>query len=125
MSETGYDTKPAGRRHEVRDVQTRPIVTFAVGLIMLTGVVLLLMGWLFHYFAERQAKLDVPTSPLALTQEGPPEPHLEVVLDQELRKVRADEQAMLHSYGWVDQQAGTVRIPIDRAMTLLTERGLR
>ena len=32
---------------------------------------------------------------------------------------------MLHSYGWVDQQAGIVRIPIDRAMTLLTERGLR
>jgi hypothetical protein len=125
MGETRTDTEPAGRRHEIRDVQTRPIVAFAVGLIMLTGVVLLLMGWLFHYFAGRQAKLDVPTSPLAVTQERPPEPHLEVVLDQELRQLRADEQAMLYSYGWVDQQAGIVRIPIDRAMTLLTERGLR
>jgi hypothetical protein len=125
MSETGSGTEPAGRRHEVRDVQPRPIVTFAVGLIMLTGVVLLLMGWLFHYFAERQAKLAVPASPLAVIQEGPPEPHLEVVFDQELRQLRADEQALLHSYGWVDQQAGIVRIPIDRAMTLLTERGLR
>jgi hypothetical protein len=32
--------------------------------------------------------------------------------------------AILHSYGWVDEQAGLVRIPITRAMELLTERGL-
>jgi hypothetical protein len=123
MPETGPGTESAGR-HEARDVQVRPIATFAVGLIMLTGVVLLLMGWLFQYFAARQAQLDVPVSPLAVTQDGPPEPRLEVVLDQALREVRADEQATLHSYGWVDQQAGTVRIPIDRAMSLLMERGL-
>ena len=30
----------------------------------------------------------------------------------------------MHSYGWVDQQAGVVRIPIDRAMELLAQRGL-
>ena len=124
MIETSHGTEPDGRHHEVRDVQIRPIVTLGVGLIMLTGVVLLLMGGLFQYFAVRQAKLDVPASPLAMTQEGPPEPRLEVVLDQELRRVQADEQAMLHSYSWVDQQAGIVRIPIDRAMTLLIERGL-
>jgi hypothetical protein len=87
--------------------------------------VLLLIGWLFDYFAARQAKLDVPISPLAVSQQAPPEPRLEVVLDQVLREVRADDEAMLYSYAWVDQQAGTVRIPIDRAMTLLTERGLR
>ncbi len=30
----------------------------------------------------------------------------------------------MHSYGWVDQPAGVVRIPIDRAMELLAQRGL-
>ena len=59
-----------------------------------------------------------------MAQEGPPEPRLEVVLDQVLQEVRADESAFLHSYGWVDRQAGVVRIPIDRALTLLLERGL-
>ena len=34
------------------------------------------------------------------------------------------EEQTLHSYGWVDQQAGVVRIPIDRAMELLAQRGL-
>jgi hypothetical protein len=123
MGETWHDTEQAGR-HEVRDVQVRPIATIAIGLVMLTGVVLLLMGWLFNHFAARQAKLDVPPSPLRVAQEGPPEPRLEVVLDQVLQEVRADESAFLHSYGWVDRQAGVVRIPIDRAVTLLLERGL-
>ena len=124
MGETWRGAEQAGRGHEVRDVQVRPIATFAIGLVMLTGVVLLLMGWLFNHFAARQAKLDVPPSPVGVTREGPPEPRLEVVLDQVLQEVRADESALLHSYSWVDRQAGIVRIPIDRAMTLLLERGL-
>jgi hypothetical protein len=124
MSEMLPGVEQAGRRRELSDVQVRPIATCAVGLVILTGVVLLLTGWLLNYFAARQAELDVPASPLAVAQEKPPEPRLEVVLDQVLREVRADEDALLHSYGWVDRQAGIVRIPIDRAMTLLTERGL-
>ena len=31
---------------------------------------------------------------------------------------------MLDSYGWVDKNAGVVRIPIDEAMKLTLERGL-
>ena len=124
MGETWHGAEQAGRGHEVRDVQVRPIATFAIGLVMLTGVVLLLMGWLFNHFAARQAKLDVPPSPVGVAREGPPEQRLEVALDQVLQEVRADESAMLHSYSWVDRQAGIVRIPIERAMTLLLERGL-
>jgi hypothetical protein len=114
----------AGSRRIVSDVPVRSIATFAVGLVILTGVVLLLTGWLLNYLAARRAELQMPVSPLAVTQEKPPEPRLEVILDQVLREVRADEDALLHSYGWVDRQAGIVRIPIERALTLLTERGL-
>jgi hypothetical protein len=31
---------------------------------------------------------------------------------------------LLEGYGWVDRSAGTVRLPIERAMQLLLERGL-
>jgi hypothetical protein len=34
------------------------------------------------------------------------------------------EEQQLHSYGWVDQSAGSVHIPIDQAMQLIAERGL-
>jgi hypothetical protein len=37
---------------------------------------------------------------------------------------RAEEEAWFHSYGWLDKDAGLVRIPIDRAMSLIAERGL-
>jgi len=39
-------------------------------------------------------------------------------------RLRANEDAVLNSYGWADRRAGTVRVPIDRAMDLLVERGL-
>jgi hypothetical protein len=41
-----------------------------------------------------------------------------------LAELRAAEDADLNSYGWIDRKAGKVRIPIDRAMQLLLDRGL-
>ena len=41
-----------------------------------------------------------------------------------LQKFREEEEHLLTSYGWVDQNAGVVRLPIDRAKALLLERGL-
>ena len=39
-------------------------------------------------------------------------------------EIRIDEEQTLSTYDWVDQKAGTVRIPIDRAMDLIAQRGL-
>ena len=38
--------------------------------------------------------------------------------------LRQSENAALSSYAWVDRSRGFVRIPIDRALALTTERGL-
>jgi len=38
--------------------------------------------------------------------------------------MRAREDEILTTYGWVDRNAGIVRIPIDAAMKLTLERGL-
>lgn len=35
-----------------------------------------------------------------------------------LDELRGQEQKALQSYGWVDQQAGVVRLPMDRAIEL-------
>jgi hypothetical protein len=37
--------------------------------------------------------------------------------------LRREEDAILTSYGWVDRQAGVVRIPIDVAMQQVLEEG--
>lgn len=61
--------------------------------------------------------LGVLTPTTTPTVIGPSEP-------LNLRSFREREDAVLSTYDWVDRNAGTVRIPIERAKELLLERGL-
>jgi hypothetical protein len=53
----------------------------------------------------------------------PPGPILEIDSERDLAAFRQREDAQLHSYGWIDRSAGTVHIPIERAMDLMAEDG--
>jgi len=44
---------------------------------------------------------------------------------QEITDMHAREDLLLENYSWADQGKGTVRIPIERAMELLAQRGLQ
>jgi hypothetical protein len=54
----------------------------------------------------------------------PPEPRLQTNPRADLAELREREDRALNTYSWVDRNAGIVRIPIDRAMSLTLERGL-
>jgi hypothetical protein len=54
----------------------------------------------------------------------PPEPRLQVTAPKDLEQYKAAQEEILNNYGWVDQNAGIVRIPIDRAMDILVQKGL-
>ena len=54
----------------------------------------------------------------------PPMPRLQSAPITDLKDMRAAEEQILNGYGWVDQANGVVRIPIDRAIDLLAQRGL-
>jgi len=124
MAETPSSADSTSRHHEESDVQVRLILMFGIGLAVITIVVLLVAYWLFDDFAARWAKLQVPPSPLAETRQPLPEPRLQVAAAHDLQQMRTAENLVLSSYGWVDEAAGFVRIPIDRALELLLERGL-
>jgi hypothetical protein len=109
--------------HERRDVEVRRLVLFGVGLTVTVGLSLIAMWLLFAYFASHQPP-GTPASPLAAAHEIPPTPRLQVTPQADLAQMRRAEDAVLNSYGWVDRKAGTVRIPMDRAIELLTQRGL-
>jgi len=115
---------PSELRHEQSSLQFRPILLFAVGLVMLSVMTFAAMGWLFGHFAARQALIDVPPSPLADPRQVPPEPRLQITPSANLKRMREAEDAVLGNYRWVDREAGTVGIPIDRAIAILAERGL-
>ena len=38
--------------------------------------------------------------------------------------MQARDRERLNSYAWIDRETGTVRIPIERAMDLVAERGV-
>lgn len=55
----------------------------------------------------------------------PPTPNLPPVSSSdEWYALRDEQREILSTYGWIDQEAGVVRIPIDRAIDLSLERGL-
>jgi hypothetical protein len=52
-----------------------------------------------------------------------PQPAMLVDEPTALAAFRQHEEAILHGYGWVDEAAGTARIPVERAKELLLEKG--
>ena len=112
--------------HETRDVSIRPIARAAVGLGVGVILTVVLMQVLINFFASRESHESAPASPLAGAYglKAPPEPRLQTAPLDDLVALRAAEDATLHSYAWVDRDAGVARIPIERAIDLLAERGL-
>ena len=86
------------------------------------------VGLLYGFFSARQTTLSPPPPPLLEEAEEaelePPQPRLQRVPGVDLEQMRTIEDSILSSYGWVDEEAGVTRIPIDRAMELTLERGL-
>jgi hypothetical protein len=63
-----------------------------------------------------------PTQPLGPAAGLPPEEQWRASADgrrARLQELRGREQTALSGYGWVDQQAGVVRLPLDRAIELV------
>jgi hypothetical protein len=112
--------------HEQSDVNIRAILGFGAALFVVAAVVHVLIYVLFGYFDSRENAKVPAEYPLAATQEHrePPEPRLQTDPRQDLADLRAKEDEVLASYGWVDKNAGLVRIPIDAAVKLTLERGL-
>ena len=111
------------RSHETSDANIRNLIISGVLLCCLVIAGLLVSGGVFHYFVGHQG-LGPPASPFEDVRMLPPEPRLQVSAPKDLKQYKAAQGEILNSYGWVDQKAGVVRIPIDRAMDILVQKGL-
>jgi len=115
-----------GVRHETSDVNIGAVFGFGAALVVVALLINLLTYVLFRYFDAREGRRVTPQYPLAAGRETrvPPEPRLQTNPRQDLADFRARERETLTTYGWVDRNAGIVRIPIDEAIRLTLERGL-
>jgi hypothetical protein len=125
-------------KHEKSDVRIKPLIMFAVYLTIAAAIIHVMMYLLFQYFEDRAVISEGPPSPLAAERQAlPPEPRLQLSPSEEgqdrpnlrehpleeLKFMQAEERTALTEYGWVDQQSGVVRLPIERAKQLLFEKG--
>ena len=115
-------SEPEGKQ-ERSDIDVRSIFKFAIALIAVAVIVQVLMWVMFRQLDQRQARRDPQLSPLASkTRRLPEEPRLQRTPVPDLNAIRKLEHDTLYSYGWIDEKNGVVRIPIDVAMKLITER---
>ena len=135
--------------YEHSDIGTAGVLYFLAGLIVAGLLVYFVVDGVYSYLDKRAAAEQAPVSPLvtnapADTRHLPPEyktdseradyekylekkfpaPQLETDERTQLNRVRVLEESALSTYDYIDKNAGTVRIPIDRAMDLIAQRGL-
>lgn len=111
--------------HERTDVNVRAILWFCGGLVLIAAVIHVAVWLLFITFERRTAAADPAPAPLAQPAgQLPPSPRLQIRPVNDLKALRAEEDALLHAEGTAGEQPGVYRIPIERAKQLIVERGL-
>lgn len=112
------------RGHERRDFPVRGVVIFAAFLVLSAAVIHVALGGLYAGLVERRQARPPAVPPAGVGRQVPPPPRLQADPAGDLRELRRAERAVLESYGVVDRGAGVFRIPIERAMERIVERGL-
>jgi hypothetical protein len=137
MSTTSAASKTGAAPVQEDGVSFRGIIWFVAVIFVTTFVCQGLMAGLFKYFEYDVDKTDTGRAPLAAPARMPeikdgavlagspmPEPYLLADDPAPLEAFRANEEVLLSTYGVTDKNAGTYRIPIDRAKDLLLKQGL-
>jgi hypothetical protein len=127
---------PGEEGFERQDLSSRGVFAFLISLAV-GGLLVYFVVWgLYDFLDARQRSHQPQQSPLAKQSDADqrivspeevaqfPQPRLERNERVEIRDFRLKEEQTLNSYGWVDEKAGAVHIPIERAMQLLAQRGL-
>jgi hypothetical protein len=135
--ETKHDSTAGHGSYERQDLQSSGVLYFYLGLAVAVLLCILGLRGLFSVLERREKAVETPVNPLVThvpedtrhiapgyPQSAFPSPKLEEDERGQLNGILLSEEKTLYSYGWVDEKAGTVHIPIERAMELLAQRGL-
>lgn len=107
--------------HEPSGLSGRAVAKgFSVLFAVLAASLLLIAGLmiLFAKIAGGDATVDAPAQ---LAAPPPGVPKLDADQSGSLRALRSRERKVLTEYAWIDAEAGFARIPIKRAMEILSQ----
>jgi hypothetical protein len=95
---------------------------YILGVMFLTALVVVPM---YRFLGRREAAEQTPAATvLKPAAAAPAFPKLVASEPAVLTEFRAQEDAYLAGYGWVEKDEGIARMPIDEAMKIVAERGL-
>ena len=112
--------------HEISEIQPRPILAFLILIAVFSAFCFGIIVIYFRFLAADAAKHSPRPSPL-ITQGSarmPPEPRLQTNAWGDWDTYKADQDLQLGRYAWVNKDSLTVRMPIERAMEVVLQRGL-
>jgi hypothetical protein len=114
------------QRHEARDVNILAVSKFGIGLVLTTIASIFLVLGVFRYFELQQNATPPPTGTGVNVDARrlPPEPRLLENEPENLQRMRGAEDQVLNNYSWADDKHTLVKLPIERAIELLAQRGL-
>jgi hypothetical protein len=122
MNEHGHGAHPSpphvhpeGPGYETKDASIPALLRFLIGLVIFCTIVQFAMLGIYRVFDRSKPEKYQPKAPT-----NPPTNQYE-----QLRELRRNETQALSGYGWVDRKEGVVRIPIERAIALVAEKGVR
>lgn len=110
-----------------REINVKGIVRVAIALLVVAVVVHLLIWWLLRGFDRMDDRRDVRLTPIETANPQPedfPLPRLQTTPEQDLRLIREEEDRLIGRAGWVNQQQGTMRVPLDVAIDVIAARGV-
>jgi hypothetical protein len=97
---------------------------YVLGAMFLTALVLVPM---YRLLARVETAAQPEPAQVVKSETSEPAqtfPRLVTSEPRALAEFRAQEDALLEGYGWVEKDRGIVRIPIDEAMRIVAEHGL-
>jgi hypothetical protein len=126
---------------ETEDLSPQGVFYFMAGLAVVGLMIYFVVIGMYKFLDAYDRKHETPMNPMAVqTGVDPrtmsahqiqeqvdktfPKPVLEHSEQLQFGEVLEKQDRTLASYDWVDQKQGIVRIPIDKAMELLAQRGL-
>ena len=121
-----YGPTPPGAQHEHTDIDTSVGYKFALWLAVAMAISVVIVYGAFWFFEGQTKGADATAQkyPLAVGQaKTPPAPNLQTQPFKDVYLLRKGEAEKLTSYGWVDKEGGITRVPIDRAMEVMLQRG--
>ena len=121
-----YGPTPPGAQHEHTDIDPSVGYKFAGWLAAAMLLSIAIVYGTFFFFEGRHKAVDVAAQKYPLSvglPKQPPAPNLQNQPFKDIYNLRHSENEKLTTYGWVDQEGGIARIPIDRAMEVMLQRG--